>query len=191
MEKDKAKNHQTILNTIDPPGDEPAETCVDNMSLDPGSGSLHTSSTSSRLTKVVGIAHRAHQLVMVMVIMIAHRVHPLVMVKVMMVMVMMTMVMVITVMVMVIMIAHRAHQLRCLWMVVSWAGLTSVGDAGGERVVELGAEAEVGVEEVEEEVEGAVVDQVRDEPETKNIRLDGDHDDGNGDHDDGDGDHDD
>ena len=104
MEKDKAKNHQTILNTIAPPGDEPAETCVDDMSLDPGSGSLHTSSTSSRLTKVVGIA-------------------------------------------------HRAHQLRCLWVVVSWAGLTSVGDAGGERVVELGAEAEVGVEEVEEEVE--------------------------------------
>ena len=66
-----------------------------------------------------------------------------------------------------------------------------MGDAGGERVVELGAEAEVGVEEVEEEVEGAVVDQVRDEPETKNIRLDGDHDDGDGDHDDGDGDDDD
>ena len=66
-----------------------------------------------------------------------------------------------------------------------------MGDAGGERVVELGAEAEVGVEEVEEEVEGAVVDQVRDEPETKNIRLDGDHDDGDGDHDDGDGGHDD
>ena len=59
-----------------------------------------------------------------------------------------------------------------------------MGDAGGERVVELGAEAEVGVEEVEEEVEGAVVDQVRDEPETKNIRLDGDHDDGDGDGDD-------
>ena len=96
-------------------------------------------------------------------------------------MVMMTMVMVITVMVMVIMIAHRAHQLRCLWVVVSWAGLTSVGDAGGEWVVELGAEAEVGVEEVEEEVEGAVVDQVRDEPEIKNIRLDGDHDDGDDD----------
>ena len=133
MEKDKAENHQTILNTIDPPGDEPAETCVDDMSLDPGSGSLHTSSTSSRLTKVVGIAHRAHQLVMVVVIMIA----------------------------------HRAHQLRCLWVVVSWAGLTSVGDAGGERVVELGAEAEVGVEEVEEEVEGALFDQVGDEPEIK------------------------
>ena len=66
-----------------------------------------------------------------------------------------------------------------------------MGDAGGERVVELGAEAEVGVEEVEEEVEGPVVDQVRDEPETKNIRLDGDHDDGDGDHDDGDGDDDD
>ena len=66
-----------------------------------------------------------------------------------------------------------------------------MGDAGGERVVELGAEAEVGVEEVEEEVEGAVVDQVRDEPETKNIRLDGDHDDGDGDGDDGDGEDDD
>ena len=35
----------------------------------------------------------------------------------------------------------------------------------------LGAEAEVGVEEVEEEVERALLDQVGDEPERENILL--------------------
>ena len=39
-----------------------------------------------------------------------------------------------------------------------------MGDPGGERVGELGAEAEVGVEEVEEEAEGALLNQVGDEP---------------------------
>ena len=50
-------------------------------------------------------------------------------------------------------------------MVSSGPGLpVGVRDAGGEGVGELGAEAEVGVEEVEEEVEGALLDQVGDEP---------------------------
>ena len=50
---------------------------------------------------------------------------------------------------------------------VSRSGLASVSDAGGEGVGELGAEAEVGVEEAEEEVEGAMVDEVGDKPATK------------------------
>ena len=66
-------------------------------------------------------------------------------------------------------VAHWAHQLRCqlgVIMVSSGAGLpVGVRDARGERVGELGAEAEVGVEEVEEEVERALLDQVGDEPE--------------------------
>ena len=62
-------------------------------------------------------------------------------------------------------VAHRAHKLSChLWVTVGSGLPVCVRDPGGERVRELGAEAEVGVEEVEEETEGALLDQVGDEP---------------------------
>ena len=66
-------------------------------------------------------------------------------------------------------VAHRADQLRCqLGVIMVSCGTgwpVGVRDARGEGVGELGAEAEVGVEEVEEEVEGALLHQVGDEPE--------------------------
>ena len=102
----------------DQPGDKPSEAGVDDMSLHPCPGPLHPCSSSSRLAKVVRVA-------------------------------------------------HWAHQLCCLWVMVSRSGLASVSDAGGEGVGELGAEAEVGVEEAEEEVEGAMVDEMGDKPATK------------------------